>query len=1221
MHNLLPSYIIKKISDEQTYGSFRAFSLFADISGFTTTTEELMKHGEEGAEVLSDILKYLFDTSVKSVYEHGGFITRYAGDAFTALFEINRDDEIIVRRLLQTAVEINSFFAKNRIYSSKFGDFEFGVKIGLACGSCYWGIAGSEHEKSFFFKGDAVDLCAQAEHNAQKGEIWLLEPVFKLLQSYIPKSKKAILNERSYFLAEETTAITIEKAGQIQLTPDKRILYLLAGKKESEFPVGEFREIISVFIAFQETENLQKMMEIVYRLRDLYGGSHPVLDFGDKGGNILLFFGAPVAYENNDTRALNFIWQLSREAGQEFCIRAGLCRGIVYCGFNGAEIHKEFTCLGNTVNQSARFMMKAAWNEIWLDKYLAQNSDYTCMMLGEFTFKGREDKIAAYQLKGKSKIKTLSFNGEFFGRRKEIKQLNSWTAQLNKKRFTGYIYIDGEAGIGKSRIVHELRKQIATFNYQWCHLPCDDIIRKGLNPFASFIKQLCNINEENSMSENRLHVDKYITELTAGSKQEAAERFNIHYAHFKIFLGLTCDDPELFTEEAEERYNNILTALKLFFELYTVEQPLILEFDNAQYLDPDSLKLINQLSQSSRLKPVLFIFGCRFKDNGEFFDFGFPVAKCKRLQLKPISQPELQGLIKDRLKVERIPLSTVKTIHEKSHGNPLFAEQIVYFLTENKILDNKFKIKGDYDIPTGLSQIVVSRFDKLKKNLKELIKTASVLGQQFSFTILAGMLTNKYKNLPQLLLEGENEDIWQAVSEINFLFKYAVVRDVVYDMQLKKTIKELHELSAATIEKTYQDKISQFYEILAYHYDKAENRTKVMQYLKLAAEQAKENFQNKKAAEYFDRWAVYAELELGIIDTDWTKFKLSETKRQLVREYAEIVSQRFYFYGLVFLNFEKSEQLLINLQTITEILKDEEIHQKYVMDLVNYLISKADFVQAKEQIEQGIPLSEAKNDFEKLCIAYFNLGKISSKQGEFDLAIQTFQKSLDYCQQITNEYKKASLLIKVYAGLGTAYDYTGKLDLALENYHQQLEISTRYKNKSEIALATGNIGIIHHLNNDLAKARICYLQKIKLCEELANTKELALTLNNLGYLENDCQNFKKAINYYKQSIKICESLQDLESIPNMFCNLANVLKQLKQFDDSTRYYQKGLKLAEELNLQNSVAEILIEQAELNWQTGNLAMAQSLLETGLQKAKVCNFQEVINKAESLKKVII
>ncbi|MFO7811008.1 MAG: hypothetical protein R6V47_06530, partial [Candidatus Delongbacteria bacterium] len=79
MRNLIPERIIKDLKDKKLSDEFDCFSLFVDISGFTSTTEALMKHGQEGAEVLSDILNYLFDTSVRAVYEHGGYVTKYAG--------------------------------------------------------------------------------------------------------------------------------------------------------------------------------------------------------------------------------------------------------------------------------------------------------------------------------------------------------------------------------------------------------------------------------------------------------------------------------------------------------------------------------------------------------------------------------------------------------------------------------------------------------------------------------------------------------------------------------------------------------------------------------------------------------------------------------------------------------------------------------------------------------------------------------------------------------------------------------------------------------------------------------------------------------------------------------------------------------------------------------------------------------------------------------------
>nr|HXK50384.1 adenylate/guanylate cyclase domain-containing protein [Clostridiales bacterium] len=348
MRNLVPERILNNIKVNKLSDRFDCFSMFVDISGFTKTTEALMKHGQEGAEVLSDILRYLFDTTVKAVYDHGGYVTKYAGDAFTAIFELKTGKGSVAANVLQAALITNNFFEENKIYSSRFGDFEFGVKVGIGYGECVCGIAGSDKEKTYYFSGSAVDLCAMAEHNAEKGQIWASESAFSDMREKVTEFSQSELYGLKFFRIIKASFFQTDKSGYKPEVFDKELVYTMAGKKEAEFPVGEFRDVISVFISFQGNAELSSLMETVYKLKDMYGGSHPVLDFGDKGGNILLFFGAPVSYENNSFRALSFIMRL-RYSASGFDIRAGMARGIVYCGFNGSELRNEFTCLGNTV--------------------------------------------------------------------------------------------------------------------------------------------------------------------------------------------------------------------------------------------------------------------------------------------------------------------------------------------------------------------------------------------------------------------------------------------------------------------------------------------------------------------------------------------------------------------------------------------------------------------------------------------------------------------------------------------------------------------------------------------------------------------------------------------------------------------------------------------------------------------------------------------------------
>jgi len=230
MRNLVPERVVRNLIDGRTNDKFKCFSMFVDVSGFTKTTEALMKHGQEGAEVLSDILRYLFDTTVTAVYDRGGYVTKYAGDAFTALFEPGDDPNKTAVNVLDSAVITNRFFAENNIFKSKFGDFEFGVKVGLAYGECSCGIVGSEDERTYYFSGSAVDLCAMAEHNASKGDIWMSETIFPFIKEYLSGTEESELYGLKFYKAVRINQFEAEIKKYKAAEFDKKHIYRLCRK-------------------------------------------------------------------------------------------------------------------------------------------------------------------------------------------------------------------------------------------------------------------------------------------------------------------------------------------------------------------------------------------------------------------------------------------------------------------------------------------------------------------------------------------------------------------------------------------------------------------------------------------------------------------------------------------------------------------------------------------------------------------------------------------------------------------------------------------------------------------------------------------------------------------------------------------------------------------------------------------------------------------------------
>src|SRR6056297_284818 len=368
MKRVLPQFICEKNRQGIFCGKFRASALFLDISGFTAMTERLMSHGKEGAEVLSLIINDVFEPVINTVYASDGFISTFAGDAFSALFP--GED---VHKVLACGATIRERFQTIGRQHTKFGVFDLFAKQGISRGSVEWEITGTAKNKTYYFRGDAIDNSATCEHHCQQMDIVLDETLIKQIEPDTLKTEP--LNDKYHQLIHLVkTESTAEKELPEETSINEETLAKFVPETIINFhQQGEFREIVSLFISFQEPQNPQSLKELIRQTLTIVnqqGVYFNKMDFGDKGGVILALFGAPLSYENNLIRALNAITQLQRQFKDT--IRAGITMGIAYCGLVGSKRRCEYTALGDIVNQSARMMMQAPWGEVWINETISK---------------------------------------------------------------------------------------------------------------------------------------------------------------------------------------------------------------------------------------------------------------------------------------------------------------------------------------------------------------------------------------------------------------------------------------------------------------------------------------------------------------------------------------------------------------------------------------------------------------------------------------------------------------------------------------------------------------------------------------------------------------------------------------------------------------------------------------------------------------------------------
>ncbi len=258
-------------------------------------------------------------------------------------------------------------------------------------------------ERFTIFGEPLIAEAAAAQGLAGRGEIILQGTIRAALAAEIA-TEVVSGNAAMHRLTGVLAAPTATEAPPPQ-APDSDLIARFVPKEVAAYPVsGEFRHAVSLFIRFaQEPEaaEIESLIDKAFELQDRYGGMLNRLSFGDKGTNLLLFWGAPTSHENDIERALGYALDLRAEAGLEFS--AGITYRIAHAGFVGGERREDYTCYSRGVNLAARLMMAAPMGAIWLDAPAAERARdaFELAQVGALSFKGFEDRQTVYALSGR----------------------------------------------------------------------------------------------------------------------------------------------------------------------------------------------------------------------------------------------------------------------------------------------------------------------------------------------------------------------------------------------------------------------------------------------------------------------------------------------------------------------------------------------------------------------------------------------------------------------------------------------------------------------------------------------------------------------------------------------------------------------------------------------------------------------------------------------------
>jgi class 3 adenylate cyclase/tetratricopeptide (TPR) repeat protein len=1146
MHLIVDSFILDRFGSGQMRGDFPGLAMFVDVSGFSAITESLMAHGQHGAEILALVMCSALKPLIHSVYAHSGFVATQAGDAFTAMFPI-QDGELTAEGALAAAVSIQMWAAEHPRHLTPYGEFSISVKVGLGLGTVHWGIISSEDGRRAvdYYQGDALDACSEAEHCAQPGDVIINASLQAALAGKIRTQP-----EGAYYRLLSVEAELPAPQRVITSIVDQSLMSrFLPGELLSQVQTGEFRLVVYLFIhlpSVRTEAQLNIFMQTLFDLQDHYGGLLNRLDFGDKGAHLLLFWGVPAAFENDVDRCLNFTLDL--QARTSIPISAGVTYRLAHAGFIGSELHEEYTCYGYGANLAARFMSTAPRGEIWLDEAAAKSAGrwFEVEYAGEHSFKGFSEKQRVYRLLERKEESQTFFTGALAGRQLELSRMVEFVQPVFEGQVAGALVVFGEPGIGKSRLVYEFQHAPIFQQGQvlWALCQVDEILRQSLNPFSYWLKHYFEQSIEHSESRNKRNFNRILDNLVENTAdKDLASDLDRTRSFLGGLLGLRWPDSLYEQLDPQSRYESTFGALIALCKALSLQHPLILIIEDAHWLDADTQAFLPGLARAltaveGRSYPIAILATARREGAGLSWDSDLAA---KSIQLEGLSLEDLSRLVVAVLG-ESIAPPLLDLLAQRSEGNPFFAEQILRYWQEEGMLvasssglNLRERGNGSLPLPTNLRAVLIARLDRLAREVQEVVQTAAVLGREFEVQLLARMLQGD-ETLAKKIDQAEQAAIWTAISELQYIFKHALLRDTAYRMQLRARRQQLHALAVEAFTTIYAGEMDRHYNELAYHSERAGLLDQACRYYRLAGDVARAAFQNSLAEELYSRAiALTASSDLP------GRFTLHASRESI--------------YELLGKRLEQNQDLQI-LQSLADELQDDEKRIEVLVKLADFHTNLGSYQEAVSLARQAVSLSQETHQRKMALAAHRAAVSTCYRSGDKDAAFHHGEIALQLCREFADRSTEGQIhnlygmIVLDGQNLAGARDYFEK---SLNCFLETRELRAQ-------AMALNNLGMATGLMGDYPASQNYYANSLAITQEIGFRAGEGYVLGNLGWVAGMQGDFPTARAYASQMIRIGREVGSRASELYGLINLSSYSCALGEDEDALSYAGQGLEL-------------------------------------------------------------
>jgi len=665
-------------------------------------------------------------------------------------------------------------------------------------------------------------------------------------------------------LTEQTPAIT-----PIQKQPDKS-----EDKAERRQLTVMFCDLIGS-TALSEQLDPEDLREVMLAYRDVsakvisrYEGY--IAQF--LGDGLLVYFGYPVAHEDDAHRAvrtglgiveaikhLNLI--LEQERGVKLAVRIGIHTGLVVAGDMGTgEQLQARAIVGETPNVAARVQSLAETDSVIISQstHRLVQGYFDCWSKGGHTLKGISKPVEVYQVLAESTAKTrldVAAAAGFtplVGREKELQSLTACWEQAKEGR--GQVaLLSGEAGIGKSRLVHKLKEQVAQELGAWL-TPCQCLSyyqNSALYPIIDLLERLVLGFEREDTSQQKLSkLEGWLVQYGFS----LLETMPLFASLLSIPLGDNYAPLNLAPEQLKQKTFQALLAVLL---KRATLQPLLFVMEDLHWADSSTLELITLLIDQTPAARIFLLVTFR----PEFTPPWAMRSYVSHFTLHRLPHQQTKTMIERLTHGKALPIEVLKELVVKTDGVPLFVEELTKMILESGLLkeeSDRYELVGPLpplSIPTTLQDSLLARLDKLA-TVKDVLQLAATIGQEFTYDLLRAVSSLDDVTLQHELSQLVGAELLYQSSfppEARYVFKHALIRDSAYQQQLRSKRQISHQRIAQVLEKEFSNTVETQPELVAYHYTEAGLMEQAISYWLKAGRRAMERSANVEAISHLTK--------------------------------------------------------------------------------------------------------------------------------------------------------------------------------------------------------------------------------------------------------------------------------------------------------------------------------------------------------------------------------